>query len=967
MIKNILLILGLLIFSFGFSQIPTLAIHKDDKKTNLPIHKLSIQVDVVGNISKTTFDITFYNPYKRVLEGDFSFPLSEGQDVCRYALDINGNLREGVVIEKIKARQAYEAVVRQNIDPGILSKTKGNFYKTRIYPIPKKGYKRIVFAVEHILPILDNELQYSLPMSMTEEVGIFSLEVNVVKSEQKPIVASEEYPEFKFDTSSEIHQLNFNREHYQPAKNLDFKVPFFSKTEQCTYTEIYKGQNYFYTSFKIPEFDTQVKKTPKKIAVYWDHSFSTEKRNIALELDFLKEYLERLEGEKQVSVYTFNYLKTADKEFKITNDASRLISYLQGITIDGATRLDTVSFVKNYDEILFFSDGIATIGNENIKLPKTPIYTFSSSSGSNYSFLKYLASKTNGKYLKLSKNRIDKTLGELTTTAVSYISCDFSAKEFKEITVSPFTNKGDSFSIAGILLEEGAEFTVNFGNQNKIVWSKKIKVNPNTTSKAVIPRVWARYKIGALDMQYDKNKKDITDLGKEHAIVTRNTSFIVLDRVEDYVTHEIVPPKELQKEYYKLIKRKVNRSTKDNRRIQKDNIKKLSVLKDWYDAEIIPKREIDKQVRAAEAAANFSRSGAERRRAESTNQMMAVPESPVAYDAIEEESEAEEVVIVEESVNEESLSSQKKIEEGNTAGPKIKLLAWQPDAPYLDSLRNVVADQSISVYNKLKKEYRDTPSFYIEVADFFFKNENKRQAITVLSNLLELDLENAELLKVVARRLLDEHENELAIEVYSEIKELRPEEPQSYRDLALAYIQNKEYQKALELFLHILNTTWNRFESIKEIVLNELNNLVALHREELNLSKINKELLYPMPIDVRIVVDWSSNDNDIDLWVLDPEGEKCSYQNKRTAIGGKMSTDITGGYGPEEFTLRKASRGFYMIYVNYFSESRQSIVGPVTIYATMYTNYGSKNQEAKRIAIQLENGKKTLQIAQLEF
>jgi len=148
--KKILFSLSIFVCVLGYSQVPTLAIHQDNQKTNLPIHKLSIQVDVIGNISKTTFDVVFFNPYDQILEGSFSFPLNEGQDVCRYALDINGNLREGVVIEKIKARQVYEAVVRQNIDPGILSKTKGNFYKTRIYPIPAKGYKRVVFAVEHI-------------------------------------------------------------------------------------------------------------------------------------------------------------------------------------------------------------------------------------------------------------------------------------------------------------------------------------------------------------------------------------------------------------------------------------------------------------------------------------------------------------------------------------------------------------------------------------------------------------------------------------------------------------------------------------------------------------------------------------------------------------------------------------------------------------------------------------------------
>ncbi|WP_299244006.1 VIT domain-containing protein [uncultured Aquimarina sp.] len=977
MIKNILLTIASLVFTFGFGQIPTLAIHKDDKKTNLPIHKLSIQVDVVGNISRTTFDITFYNPYEKVLEGDFSFPLNEGQDVCRYALDVNGSLREGVVIEKIKARQVYEAVVRKNIDPGILSKTKGNFYKTRIYPIPEKGYKRVVFAIEHILPVIGDELHYLLPMSMTEEVGTFSLEVNVIKSEKKPIVGSEDYSEFTFDNISEIYQLNFNREKYKPAKELDFRVPFFNKADQFVYTEMYEGQNYFYTSFKIPEFETKPKLSPKNIAIYWDSSFSGEKRNIELELGVLKKYLEKLKGEKEVCVHTFNYKEVGNKEFRITDDASMLIAYLKSISSDGATRLDNLSFAKSYDEILLFSDGISTIGNENMILPKTPIYTFSSSPGSNYSTLKYIASKTNGKYLKLSERSINDVLNKLNTSSIQYMSLGIDKEEFKDIVVAPENYETGSFTMAGISLLQDAEFTVNFGNEKGTVWSKKIKVSSNTTDRAIIPRVWAGFKIGELDMQYQKNKQIITNLGKEHGIVTRNTSFIVLDRIEDYVTHEIVPPKELQKEYYKLLERKAKEKTKDDRHIQKSNVKQLSILKDWYETVVRPKNDTEKVLRAA----NSNMSAAERRRMaelaetqralqeanrrtldqRAPNEITTPPTPPVLADIVEDDEEIEEVA------NNESISVDKKKRSSKTSGPKIKLLAWQPEAPYLDSLRNVSPRKTVLLYHRLKEEYKHTPSFYIEVADFFFQNKNKKQAVIVLSNLLELDLENTELLKVVARRLLDENENELAIEVYKEILELRPEEPQSHRDLALAYVQNKEYQKALNLFNHILNTKWERFGSIKEIVLNEMNMLIVQHKVNLDVSKVNKELIYEMPIDVRIVVDWSSNDNDIDLWVMDPKGEKCYYQNKLTGIGGKISTDITAGYGPEEFTLKKAPRGFYTIYVNYFSESRQSIVGPVTVYATMYTNYGRKDQMAKRIAIQLEDGKKTLQIGQLEF
>jgi len=114
-------------------------------------------------------------------------------------------------------------------------------------------------------------------------------------------------------------------------------------------------------------------------------------------------------------------------------------------------------------------------------------------------------------------------------------------------------------------------------------------------------------------------------------------------------------------------------------------------------------------------------------------------------------------------------------------------------------------------------------------------------------------------------------------------------------------------------------------------------------------------------------LEWSSNENDIDLWVIDPNGEKCFYQHTKTQMGGKISKDFTRGYGPEEFTLKVAKRGIYTVYANYYSESRQSITGPVTLYVTLYTKYGKTNQDVKHIALQLVDNKETRQVGQLEF
>ncbi len=297
----------------------------------------------------------------------------------------------------------------------------------------------------------------------------------------------------------------------------------------------------------------------------------------------------------------------------------------------------------------------------------------------------------------------------------------------------------------------------------------------------------------------------------------------------------------------------------------------------------------------------------------------------------------------------------------------IKVLGWLPDAPYMEELRNATNNEIEAKYYRFKKLNRNRPSFYIQVSDLYFERGMKKEAVRILSNILEMDLENPELLKIVARRLLEEGETGMAIEVFKEVKTLRPEEPQSFRDLALAYLSAGRYQDALDMYAIILNYKWDRFENIKDVVINEMNSLVKLHGDQLILKKIDSGLIKAMPLDIRIVVDWSTNDNDIDLWVIDPNGEKCFYKHQYTALGGKLSKDFTRGYGPEEFSLKDAKRGIYTVYVNYYGDNRQQIAGPVTVYAKLYAHYGTPEQSEKSLTIQLKDNKETRQVGQLEF
>src|SRR5947208_3536667 len=125
-------ILMVLQLSMTHAQTPQLTV--DGKSNNgVKLQQLKIDIAVYGNISRTTWQLTFYNATSRILEGTLMFPLKDGVSVSRYALDINGKMREAVPVDRAKGTVTFESVERRRIDPGLLEKVEGNTFRTRIY------------------------------------------------------------------------------------------------------------------------------------------------------------------------------------------------------------------------------------------------------------------------------------------------------------------------------------------------------------------------------------------------------------------------------------------------------------------------------------------------------------------------------------------------------------------------------------------------------------------------------------------------------------------------------------------------------------------------------------------------------------------------------------------------------------------------------------------------------------------
>jgi uncharacterized protein YfaP (DUF2135 family) len=52
--------------------------------------------------------------------------------------------------------------------------------------------------------------------------------------------------------------------------------------------------------------------------------------------------------------------------------------------------------------------------------------------------------------------------------------------------------------------------------------------------------------------------------------------------------------------------------------------------------------------------------------------------------------------------------------------------------------------------------------------------------------------------------------------------------------------------------------------------------------------------------------------------VIEPDGTKVFYSAPNSKNGGELSQDMTQGYGPERYQMRKAVPGEYKVIVHYY-------------------------------------------------
>eukprot|EP01030_Chromulinospumella_sphaerica_P014389 gene14389-14183_t len=360
---------------------------------DLRIARMDIDVQIVGASAVTTVTVRFDNPGSRPLEGDFTLDLPTGSQITGYALDVNGQLRPGVLVGQRKAEQAYEATVRRGVDPGIARITRNNAFNTRVFPIfPGAGRTiQLKFATP-----LSADRPYVLPLVSGKPLGEGRIEVTA-RGAAPPEVTfpGRKAVAIEVDKGGRMQAgTTWKDETLDGALTIAAGRP----TSPITVTHHSSGDDVFDIVDAAPA--PKASEPPRSVRVYWDRSLSRRDDDLARETELLTRYLG---AARPASIELVTFASDAPSRRTFTS-AAEVETALKAIRYGGATSLAGVLQRSEApaDVCLLFTDGRITLDAWKAQRLRCTLVAVSTAPDADPARLSTLARRSDGFHIDLA-------------------------------------------------------------------------------------------------------------------------------------------------------------------------------------------------------------------------------------------------------------------------------------------------------------------------------------------------------------------------------------------------------------------------------------------------------------------------------------------------------------------------------------------------------------------------------------
>ena len=985
------------------------------------VDALDIDAKVDGLHARVSTTITIRNPNARPISAPLAFPLPDGATVCGYALEINGAMVDGVVVHKEKARVAFETEQRRGVDPGLVEAVKGNVYRTRVYPVPANGTRRV--RVDYVAPIgriaNDGAATLALP-SLPAPLARRSVNLEVADwtTTSSPFVwrtGEGDAAPVRFEMSRRFWRSSFADTNVAAGAKLVVGFPYTSGSPAIERAP--DGTVWFCAAVGRaggplrPEEPAAAGGGLSSFTVFWDASASRGGDHAA----DLKALL-ALAPDGAAGPFRLVVFRNAPEPARTFDTVAALVDAILCTPYDGGTDFAALgpALAATEGPVLLFSDGLDTLSGKPIDFGgRKDVAAFVSGAERDVESLRQAC----GGLVFDTAEPVSLSLrdGALVAAGASYVA-GFEGTGVADVQgVGPFEK--DRGVLIGRLVADEAELRIRVRDARGETLSAPVKLAKNrAVAGSTLATAWAAMRVQQLSPRADDNAEELLAIGRRFGVASPATSLLVLESLDQWLRHDVEPPESLPQMREQWLVAKKNRPGEDP---EAKAARHLEMLKnqwkqrmEWWEtdwAEVAKKAPKPEPVDGEPERPGLLRrvfGGAVRNESARRSVAMDAPMADGMVMAQADFAMAEEAAPAMAMANGSAAGAVAPDSSPEQAGASpagaISVKAWSPDTPYLKALDAAGSEARVAYIARRWGEWSSSPAFFLDCAGWFFAKGDREFAVRILSNLAELRIEDPALLRVLAWRLKEAKAYESAIVILRRVCKLRPEDAQSWRDLALvldeagraAFADHPDdgapsqsemgseaaeapalLAEALSLYRKVALTPWARHpDSISLIAVEEHNALLAWCTNHSSLvTRLSS--LEPLPeglsgtpdCDMRVVMAWDADETDVDLHVTEPSGEEAYYGHRRTRSGGDVSKDITDGYGPEEYLLRKAPAGAYKIRAHYFASHQQAVFGPATVTATIFTDWGRPNQAFQTLSIRLDKAREMIDLGSVQI
>ncbi len=955
-------------------QSPTVARVYVGDGNALELISLQVTVTIDGPRARTLVDHVFRNPHDRQLEGTFEYPLPTGASPSYYAMFLGqsreqvparfgrrgetpplpaeqlhelspqqivrhvnnedwGRLQEAHLVNKEKALETYEDIVRGRVDPALLEYAGGNTFSGRVFPIPRKGYNRVLLAYEELLPMSEGKAIYrfALPRVKLTEMQ-FSLQAR--KQDMKDWSVRPDNIE-KTEGKKRLTYRHTWKKQGPGGEVLFAYTPTDPQLQVISGQQGENGLQHLYTRIRPQLKSVQAKPFAHHAIFLLDTSLSEHPERFDVNMKLLRRILESDKELTHFNVLTFNvgaaWVQPRGWIENTPQGREQTFKQLDGLLLEGATDLECAldklvkpGFVikpRTPVNAFVLTDGQITWGESDINTLVTrfeqkcpyPIrfHCYRTGLGAENEVLFTALTRRGGAVFQCLSE------AELKTVARAH------REQCWEINGITFLDgpRASDILVAGrkaavypggeLILAARCERTgkarvkisgTYLGEPREEVYT--LEVNGGSELAA---RGWGEVAVAELLALHDPKLESLTTAYcQEYNIGSRVASFLVLENEADF--------------------------------------KRLNL----------------EQERGKTVSGDLAAFLAE------------------AWSSLAQES----------SPRERWRHLVSRVER-LLAQPK------QKDTP-INKLLTLLGDQDLELPSRslpgsllsrqdVEEDYLKGLNQKRPAIDLFTREARRRLhegdsfgAVRALSSIIEEYPGRSDALRLVGYRLLDLEQPEQAVRLFAQVLTQRPFEAHSYRDLALSLQKSGHFGLAALQYEIILAGTWhNRFgPALKTVATEEysqmLRETLARHKLAPEVSAFFKQRAReldpnPQPSDLRVTISWNTDATDIDLWVIEPDGTKCFYSHPSTKNGGELSTDQTQGYGPERYRVQKASLGEYRILVNYFAANNNLLSGETNVQIVVTRYAGTPQEQVERHTVVLKKTGETVEVTRVKY